>query len=301
MSRFNKAYEDAIGSFKIRSESWLKWPGRCKHEQFKLRDENLLIEMNSHVFPVPKELLSFLVSKCYRSEWVLAEEYPFTKIIELMKKSENISKCQIDWKKLEAIQMQELLLICLPNDVEVWKERLRDIFSEEDACSLFKVIDGKKGASGTYSRGEMIILNSDFIDSLKDCEEILEHELIHMLKFINEEEQDCSPMMEHILSSTSETETWTVNLVNALFTLYDHKMAMFSDEEDTLETRKKFLDEVVETAKSMSFELLCYHWKKYKTSKLLEDNLLFLWRILRWEPPELPEIMRKLYSEFLEE
>ena len=45
-------------------------------------------------------------------------------------------------------------------------------------------------------------------------------------------------------------------------------------------------------------------WKKYEslsTSKLLENSLTFLWRLLRWEPEELPKIKQEVYSEFLEE
>lgn len=300
MKRFDLAFNKALHSFKLRDESWLRNPGRCKHEWFKLRDESVVTEMNTKVWPVPKDLLSELVDECYRNGWCLAKEYPFTQVIKLVKSSENSSFC--DMEKLERKRMDELLLVCLPSSIGVWKEKLKIFFNDEDIISLHNAVGSKKGASGTYSRGELVVLNADFISSLSDCAEILEHELIHMLKDINEQEQSCSPQMQFILGSTRETDTWTSNLANALLTMYDHKMAMLSGAKDTEEARKQFLDEVFSLAeKCQDFETFHNLMKKYETSALQEDSLLFLWRLLRWEPEELPGIRKKIYAEFSSE
>jgi len=301
MNRFEDAYKKIW--FRLQKESWLKNPGRCKHEWFNLTSStSLILEMNSMVFPIPKDLLSALVKDCYESNWELAREYAFPRLMKLMKSSENISRCNIDWDKMNEQLGCYLALICLPYDIESWKKNLSNMFNDDDIERLFYEFDGQKGVYGTYSNGHVIVLNSDYIDSLKSCEEAVEHELVHMIESINGDDESCSPMMLHILGNTNETKTWTISLINALLGLYDHMQAMSTSEDDTFSIRKKFLDKIFSDAAiaNDSDEL----WKKYEsfsTSRLLKDNLTFLWRLLRWEPEELPKIKQDIYDEFLEE
>lgn len=301
LDKFEQSYEDTM--FRLHEESWLKNPGRCRHEWFEfLQQDSLLLEMNSEVFPVPKELLRNLVKDCYENDWKYAYEYAFPRLLRLMKKSSNIDVCDIDWGKMEENEGCFLMLICLPYETNVWKNNLKDFFTGSDIEKLFSIFNGQTGAYGTYSNGHMIILNSDKISTLKECEEVLEHELIHMIEAINGTSHSCSPMMLHILGSTSETKTWIVNLVNALFGLYDHMQTMTSYELDSVDARKKFLDTMFkDAAEAKTPDELWRKYEDFSTSSLLEGNLLFLWRLVQWEPDELQEIIKKIYDEFLKE
>jgi hypothetical protein len=216
-----------------------------------------------------------------------------------MKESENIEKCSIDWKKMEDYRTYSLLLVCLPYDLKTWKEKLRRYFNEETVESLFKSFSNQNGASRTYSNGQIIIVNSDMIDSSKDCEEILEHELIHMIEDINGAENTMSPSMRWILDSSNELKTYAVNLINSLLVLYDHKQTMFISDPDTSESRRRFLDEMLASAEnSKTFEDFYSQYEEYANSKLIKNNLMFLWELFQWKPDELSKTVEDIYKEF---
>lgn len=298
MSKFDEAFEKVW--FKLRPLHRQSCSSRrCLNEHLALRKNSIIGEMNTEVFPVPKKLLSELIEACKKNDWRYAYEYPFITIYNWMKESENIEKCSIDWKKMDDYRTYSLLLICLPHHLKTWKEKLKSYFNEETIESLFKSFNGQNGASGTYSNGQIIIVNSDMIDSPKDCEEILEHELIHMIEDIDGAENTMSPSMKWILDSPNELKTYTVNLINSLLALYDHKQTMFTSDPDTPESRRRFLDDLLASAGSSKiFEDFYSQYEEYASSKLMKNNLMFLWQLVQWKPDELSKIVEDIYKEF---
>lgn len=122
-----------------------------------------------------------------------------------------------------------------------------------------------------------------------------------MIEGIDGVENTMSSSMKWILDSPNEVKTYTINLVNSLFALYDHKQVIFTDEADTRESRRKFLDDLLESAKNNNiFENFYGQYEKYASSRLTKGNLLFLWQLFQWRPEELDGIIRKIYDEFLE-
>lgn len=299
MSKFDKAFEEVW--FKLRPlHRQFCSSRRCFNEHFTLRKNDIIGEMNTEVFPVPKKLLSKLIEACRKNGWRYAYEYPFISVYNWMKESENIEKCSIDWKKMDGYRTYSLLLVCLPYDLKTWKEKLVRHFNEETVEALFKAFNGQNGASETYSNGQIIIVNSDMVDSSKDCEEILEHELIHMVEDINGAKNTMSPSMKWILDSPNELKTYAVNLINSLLALYDHKQTMFTSDLDTPESGRRFLDDLLASAESSStFEDFYSRYEEYASSKLAKSNLMFLWQLVQWRPNELSKIIEDIYKEFL--
>lgn len=300
MDKFNKTYKEIW--FKLRPpHRKINLNRKCYNEWFILRKNDILNEMNTKVFPVPKKLLNELIELCYRNDWNYAYEFPFISIYNWMKESKNIEECFIDWKKMDDYRTYSLMFICLPYDLKTWKDELGRYFKEDALTSLFESFDNQNGASGTYSNGQIIIVNSDKIDSLKDCEEIIEHELIHMIEDINGSENTMTPSMKWILDSPNELKTYIVNLINSLFALYDHKQTMFTDEIDTEKSKREFLDDIFKSAEDIKiFEDFYNSYEKYINSRLMKNNLMFLWQLVQWKPDEFLDIKTKIYREFLE-
>lgn len=298
MSKFGKGFEEVW--FKLRPlHRQLCSSRRCFNEHFILRKNSIIVEMNTEVISVPKKLLSELIEACRKNDWQYAYEYPFISIYKWMKESENIEKCSIDWKKMDDYRTYSLLLVCLPYDLKIWKDKLRKYFNEETIESLFKSFNGQNGASGTYSNGQIIIVNSDMVDSSKDCEEILEHELIHMIEDINGAENTMSPSMKWILDSPNALKIYSVNFINSLLAMYDHKQTMFTSDPDTPESRRRFLDDLLASAESSNtFEDFYSQYEEYAFSRLMKSNLMFLWNLDQWRPDELSKIVEDIYKEF---
>lgn len=271
---------------------------RCKIEYAKLRQKDLLLEYNQSICPVPKNLLSMLISQAKSHSWRYVHEFGFGYIADLIKSSENLSKFKFDIKKIEGYRSYRLLFICLPYKLDIWKEELSKYFDEQIVLSLFRSFGNAVGVSGTYSNGQLVIVNSDRISAQKDAEEIVEHELIHMLEYLDEAENGMSKSMEQILSSPNEVKTYAVNLVNSLEAAYDHATASRDGFIDSPEIRKEFLDKLFLDADASESEDELY--SQYAgCSSLLRENLWFLWRMNRWRPDEFPEFKRTLYSEFV--
>ena len=103
-----------------------------------MRKNGVIGEMNTKVFPVPKKLLGELIKACYENSWKYVYEYPFITVYNWMKESENARLCRIDWRKMKGYRTYNLLFICLPYDLKIWKARLAGYFDEETIESLFR-------------------------------------------------------------------------------------------------------------------------------------------------------------------
>lgn len=273
---------------------------RCKIEYARFKQKDLLLEYNQSIYPVSKNLLSMLIGQAKSHGWRYVHEFGFGYIADLIKSSENLSKCKFDIKKIEEYRSYRLLFICLPYKIDIWKEQLSKYFDEKTVLSLFRSFGNAVGVSGTYSNGQLVIVNSGRISSQKDAEEIVEHELIHMLEYLDETENAMSKSMEQILASPNEVKAYAVNLVNSLEAAYDHITASRDGFKDSPEMRKEFLDKLFLDADVSESEDDLYGQYSYAgCSSLLRENLWFLWRMSRWRPDEFLEFKRKIYEEFI--
>lgn len=303
MNNFDRNFNKIMGEIKLHpAHDKFKKIQRCKNEFFKFRDDHLISEMNISTYPIPKKLLSELVRLCYSNDWKYANEFVFNYLIKLVKESENISQCKFDIDKLKEYRNHCLLFICLPYNLSIWKDHLKKFFASDDIIEkLFEDFNGENGAAGTYSNGQIIIINSDMISTLKDGEEMIEHELVHMFEDIDGAENVMSQSMQMILTSPNEVKTYTINLINSLYALYDHKQTMFTDQLDSKKERKKFLDNIFEDAEiSSDIDVFYEKYRKYENSKLLYQNLWFLWNMCRWQPEEFDKFKNRIYEDFIQ-
>lgn len=300
MNSFNKKFNKIIDDIKLQHKyQVIKDIQRCRNEFFNIKKNDLIVEMNTTTFPIPKKLLSELVDLCYKNNWQYANEFVFNYLIDLIEDSENIDLCKINLEKLKQYRTHCLMFICLPYDLNIWNVKLKRFFSKKQIEKLFKEFDDNPGVSGTYSNGQIIIVNSNYINTLKDAEEIIEHELVHIFEDINEDENIMSQTMQQILMSDGEINTYIINLINSLFALYDHKQTIFTNEIDSKESKKKFLDNMFKNASmTPSVEEFYNIYKKYENSKLLYQNLWFFWNMCRWQSDEFDDFKQKLYKEF---
>ena len=66
------------------------------------------------------------------------------------------------------INDEQVLFICLLNDLKVWKKKLRHIFKEKDIIKLFNEFNNRTLCVGTYCNGYIIIINSDYFEEFWD-------------------------------------------------------------------------------------------------------------------------------------
>ncbi len=302
MNNFEKTYLKILHIDKpIYKEHLLNKP-KCEYKSIKIKNNNLIFEMNTKIFPIPKDLLSFYVKEVYENGFYYIYENLMSNIIDLTKSSDNFNILKIKMNKLELTKNKRFLFICLPYKEELWIKELKNFFNENEIKSIFKDFKNERGCYGTYHSGFLVIINADFLQCLKDIEETVEHELIHMFEDINEEENDENLSFDIIslLGHPSEFKTYTVNLMNRLDKIYD-KYCIKHKIKDSEKERKIFLDKIFNLVKkSPSPEYLLMQIEEYyDDSKLVGDNMLFFWNMLHWKTKEYEKFKNDIYDNFL--
>jgi hypothetical protein len=261
--------------------------------------KNTITEMNTNVYPIPKEVLSYFVKKIFDNGFIFTNCYSMKLIIELTKKSQNIDLLKFDVKKLEKTKDQSFLFICLPYRLNIWLNDLKNYFDEETIKNIFKEFNGANGVQGTYTDGFLMIINSDVLYELKDIEEIVEHEFIHLFEDIDKiKPSKLSFNLLKILQQPSEFNAFKVNLLNRLDKL-SNKYFLQNSINDTNENRKEFLNELFRNASiNKNFDDFFNSIKTYDNSKLLESNMYFFWYMIQSKPQEFNQWKSEIYQHF---
>ena len=261
--------------------------------------KNVLTEMNTNVYPIPKEVLSYFVKKIFDNGFIFTCCYSMKLIIDLTKKSQNIDLLKFDIKKLEQAKNQSFLFICLPYKLDIWLNDLKIYFNKDTIKNIFKDFNRSNGVQGRYANGYLMIINSDVLHELKDIEEVVEHEFIHLFEDIdNTKPLRLSINLLKILQNPNEFKTFKVNLLNRLDKL-SNKYFVQKSIEDNIENKKNFLNELfldVETNKN--FDNFLNIVKEYDNSKLLESNMYFFWYMVQSKPQEYNQWKSEIYQHF---
>lgn len=261
--------------------------------------KNILTEMNTNVYPIPKEVLSYFVKKIFDNGFIFTCCCSMKLIIELTKKSQNIDLLKFNVKKLEKTKDKSFLFICLPYKLDIWLNDLKKYFNEETIKNIFENFNGSNGVQGTYTNGYLMIINSDILHELKDIEEVVEHELIHLFEDIDNSKQTrLSINLLKILQDPSEFKTFKVNLLNRLDKL-SNKYFVQESIEESIENKKKILNELFSNAEiNENFDDFLNTIKKYDNSKLLESNMYFFWYMIQSKPQEFNQWKSEIYQHF---
>ena len=261
--------------------------------------KNVISEMNTNVYPIPKEVLSYFVKKIFDNGFLFTCCISMKLIIELTKKSQNIDLLKFDVKKLEKTKDQSFLFICLPYKLDIWLNDLKKYFNEETIKNIFKDFNAANGVQGTYTNGYLMIINSDVLHELKDIEEIVEHEFIHLFENIdNANPASLSINLLKILQRPNEFNTFKVNLLNRLDKLAN-KYFVQESIEDSIENTKNFLNELFLNAEvNENFDDFLNTIKEYDNSKLLESNMYFFWYMTQSKPQEYNQWKSEIYQHF---
>ena len=261
--------------------------------------KNVLTEMNTNVYPIPKEVLSYFVKKIFDNGFIFTCCYSMKLIIELTKKSQNIDLLKFDIKKLEQAKDQSFLFICLPYKLNIWLNDLKIYFNEDTIKNIFKDFNGSNGVQGKYANGYLMIINSDVLHELKDIEEVVEHEFIHLFEDIdNTKPLRLSINLLKILQNPDEFKTFKVNLLNRLDKL-SNKYFVQKAIEDNIENKKNFLNELFSDAETnKNFDNFLNIVKEYDNSKLLESNMYFFWYMVQSKPQEFNQWKSEIYQHF---
>ena len=261
--------------------------------------KNVLTEMNTNVYPIPKEVLSYFVKKIFDNGFIFTCCYSMKLIIELTKKSQNIDLLKFDIKKLEKAKDQSFLFICLPYKLDIWLNDLKIYFNEDTIKNIFKDFNGSNGVQGKYANGYLMIINSDVLHELKDIEEVVEHEFIHLFEDIdNTKPLRLSINLLKILQHPDEFKTFKVNLLNRLDKL-SNKYFVKKSIEDNIENKKNFLNELFSDAETNeNFDNFLKIVKEYDNSKLLESNMYFFWYMVQSKPQEYNQWKSEIYQHF---
>lgn len=261
--------------------------------------KNVLTEMNTNVYPIPKEVLSYFVKKIFDNGFIFTCCYSMKLIIDLTKKSQNIDLLKFDIKKLEQAKDQSFLFICLPYKLDIWLNDLKIYFNEDTIKNIFKDFNGSNGVQGKYANGYLMIINSDILHELKDIEEVVEHEFIHLFEDIdNTKPLRLSINLLKILQNPDEFKTFKVNLLNRLDKL-SNKYFVQKAIEDNIENKKNFLDELFSDAETnKNFDNFLKIVKEYDNSKLLESNMYFFWYMIQSKPQEFNQWKSEIYQHF---
>ena len=261
--------------------------------------KNVLTEMNTNVYPIPKEVLSYFVKKIFDNGFIFTCCYSMKLIIELTKKSQNIDLLKFDIKKLEKAKDQSFMFICLPYKLDIWLNDLKIYFNENTIKNIFKDFNGSNGVQGKYANGYIMIINSDILHELKDIEEVVEHEFIHLFEDIeNTKPLRLSINLLKILQNPDEFKTFKVNLLNRLDKL-SNKYFVQKSIEDNIENKKNFLNELFSDAETnKNFDNFLNIVKEYDNSKLLESNMYFFWYMVQSKPQEFNQWKSEIYQHF---
>lgn len=304
MKKFNNAYKKIINEIKfgnLQTNLFNLYDHNCKCIYESIIFKNIINEMNDNVFPIPKQLLSFYVKEVYENGFQYVSEYSMKKVIEDTKNSENFNILKIDMKKLELTKNKSFLFICLPYKINIWEDELKTWFSNTEIEKVFKDFNNSFGVSGTYHSGFLMIINSDFLQELKDIEEVVEHEFVHMFEGINGEENEVELSFDllSIVRKPSEFKTYKINLMNRLDKIYNKYCIKFSIN-DTKENRKNFLDKMFEGASDLKdINLFINYIKTFDSSYLVESNMYFLWNMIHWKTKEYDQFKKEVYDHML--
>ena len=261
--------------------------------------KNVLTEMNTNVYPIPKEVLSYFVKKIFDNGFIFTCCYSMKLIIELTKKSQNIDLLKFDIKKLKQAKNQSFLFICLPYKLDIWLNDLKIYFNKDTIKNIFKDFNRSNGVQGRYANGYLMIINSDILHELKDIEEVVEHEFIHLFEDIdNTKPLRLSINLLKILQNPDEFKTFKVNLLNRLDKL-SNKYFVQKSIEDNIENKKNFLNELFSDAETnKNFDNFLNIVKEYDNSKLLESNMYFFWYMVQSKPQEFNQWKSEIYQHF---
>lgn len=304
MKEFEKVYFEIINNTISIYDNYINNIPKCLYESIKLMKKNVIHEMNSNIFPIPKTLLSYYVKEIFESGFYYVNENLMENIIDMTIDSENFDNLQIDIEKLKLTKNKHFLMICLPYNEKKWIAELAEYFKENEIKKIFNQMKDKNGAFGTYHSGFLIIINSNILKSLKDIEEAVEHEFIHMFESINDNKNDNDDLTYNLVSllgHPSEFKAYVVNLMNRLDKIYDKYCVKQKLKDDNFENRKIFLDNMFSLAKrSPSPQYLSNQIKiHYDDSKLINDNMTFFWSMLHWETKEFKKFKEDIYDHFL--
>lgn len=302
MNEFNKMYDFVINEIKFGNlnkniVNFYERP-KCLYESVNF---NIITEMNHSIFPIPKQLLSFYVKEVYENGFYYVSEYSMRKVIEDTKNSENFELLKIDMNKLNLTKNKSFLFICLPYKLNIWKKELKNWFTEIEIEKIFKKFDNSFGVSGTYHSGFLMIINSDFLNELKDIEEVVEHEFVHVFEEINNEDvkENLSFDLLSIIQTPSEFKTYKINLVNRLEKIYNKYCIKFSLN-DSIKNRKKFLDKMFKGANDIrDLNVFINYIKKFDNSYLVDCNMYFLWNMVQWKTKEYEQFKKEIYENML--
>lgn len=292
MKNLIKAYQNVI----------LKEINKPSFQHLKISFENKLVkfknvitEMNSNIYPIPNEVLSHFIKKVFDNGFEYVSNYSIKTIINLIEQSQNIDKVKFDIGKLKLAQNKSLLFICLPYQLNIWLEELHAYFENEEIKNIFSTFNNAHGVQGTYVNGYLIIINSDKLHELKDIEEVVEHEFIHLFEDIdNAETEELSFDLLTILQHPSEFKTFKVNLLNRLDKLSNKYLL-----KNPHNTVNDFLNELFERAESSNlFDNFFNSIKDLDTSNLLEDNMYFFWYMVKAKPKEFNKWKSEIYEHF---
>lgn len=261
--------------------------------------KNVLTEMNTNVYPIPKEVLSYFVKKIFDNGFIFTCCYSMKLIIDLTKKSKNIDLLKFDIKKLEQAKNQSFLFICLPYKLDIWLNDLKIYFNKDTIKNIFKDFNRSNGVQGRYANGYLMIINSDVLHELKDIEEVVEHEFIHLFEDIdNTKPLRLSINLLKILQNPNEFKTFKVNLLNRLDKL-SNKYFVQKSIEDNIENKKNFLNELfLDAETNKNFDNFLNIVKEYDNSKLLESNMYFFWYMIQSKPQEFNQWKSEIYQHF---
>ena len=261
--------------------------------------KNVLAGMNTNVYPIPKEVLSYFVKKIFDNGFIFTCCYSMKLIIDLTKKSKNIDLLKFDIKKLKQAKNQSFLFICLPYKLDIWLNDLKIYFNKDTIKNIFKDFNGSNGVQGKYANGYLMIINSDVLHELKDIEEVVEHEFIHLFEDIdNTKPLRLSINLLKILQNPNEFKTFKVNLLNRLDKL-SNKYFVQKSIEDNIENKKNFLNELFSAAETNeNFDNFLKIVKEYDNSKLLESNMYFFWYMVQSKPQEFNQWKSEIYQHF---
>lgn len=273
---------------------------KCLYKSVKFFDRSLIFEMNDNVYPIPKDVLSFYVGASYEDNFDYVAEYKMSKIVHLTLSSENLDKVKFSIDRLKSVANQNILFVCLHADKEeAWQKNLQKWFKDNEINDILKSMKNKPGASGTYHSGFLIIVNSDFINDLKDAEEVIEHEFIHLFEEIDgANPADVSLNLLELLQNPYEYKTYVVTLMNRLDKMYD-RWCTENFEEDLKENRHEFLDRLFTTAADApSVNDLINEYESLDSSTLMKSNMQFFWSMCHWKTKEFDDFKKKIYEHF---
>lgn len=301
--KFNEKYDKILSEIRIThvNGGLFKYEPRFYASESIYLDE-IITEMNENVYPIPKELLSFLVKEVFENGFFYVKELPMNIIIEKIKESQNFKKIQFSLEKINKTKNKTLMIVCLPNNIDIWIKELKKTFSEEEIRKTFALFMNRHGAFGTYHSGFLILLNANSLKELKDVEEVIEHELIHLFETIDnvKHDLDLSFDLETILEHPSEYKTHIVNLLNRLEKVFNKCVIELNINNSNFDHYKeKFVKDIFSIPKfTKKPEEFIDFFKAYDNSPLLEESLYFLWYLVKSNFKELKEVKHKVFEHF---